>query len=231
MAKINRIDKKTDRQGIGGTKTPPAEQGKIKNCLRPGMCSALALHNESAALLESLRANYIHAFQPVGFIELELIEEMVAMKWRQRRHWTMETAAIDLEMDRQRAEESEQLRGLDNPTVAARAVKKLSMESSELNNYNRYERSLHRMYHRALRQLLEFQKARRDGQSLVNTELPPPPPVEEEKLPNELETVENITAYDPTAMILDVLNRIEAEKKRQSEMEASETAVAARAAR
>jgi len=182
----------------GGPVTEAGKRRSSLNAQRHGLLSsALVLHNEDPAHFDHFRRMYLETFQPVGFLELELLDEMVAARWRQRRLWTLETAAVDYEMDIQREESPEDVDHLDQPTRTARAIKVLTAESSELQNYNRYESRFHRMYHRALNTLLELQDRRkRDGQPVGNTELSDPLPEPASNLPNELP---ERPAYPPAA--------------------------------
>jgi hypothetical protein len=159
---------KKSRKGIGGPKTPEGKKKVSLNALRHGLCAnTLVLSNESIEGFDHFRRMYLESFEPVGFLELELLDEMVAYKWRLRRGWTNETAAIDYEMDRQLDQERGTVEHLDEPTRTALARRKLN-EAGELQNYSRYETRLHRMYHRALNKLLELQEKRRStGQPVV----------------------------------------------------------------
>jgi hypothetical protein len=170
-----------NRKGKGGPKTPEGKARSSMNALRHGACSeAVLLANESAENYDKLERSYYDHWRPATFQECELLDEMIVAKWRQRRCWNTESAAIDCQMERS-AEEF--LRhhnpGPDSSKEAAYAIRKLSNESNELQSLSRYETRYHRMYHRALARLIELQEKRiLDGQSASAPA--------EEILPNEL---------------------------------------------
>jgi hypothetical protein len=129
---------------------------------------------------------YLETFQPVGFLELELVDELIACKWRQRRNWATETATVSLEMEDQYEEVSSTFTNMNGATRIALAVGELH-KSTRLDLLARYETHLHRMYLRTLKRLMDIQdKRKRDGISPVNPELSDPLPPNDEKLRNEL---------------------------------------------
>jgi hypothetical protein len=83
----------------------PAPEGRANSSLNAASHSltakTLILRNENEAyFLEILNAYYDY-LQPSNQIEVDLISEMVAARWRLRRVWRYETAILDLEMDAQ----------------------------------------------------------------------------------------------------------------------------------
>ena len=177
----------TKKRG-GGPKTPAGRRRSSWNRLRHGLFSeALLLPNESQENFDHLREMYLESFQPVGFVELELVDELVAIKWRHRRNWSVETATISHEMQDQYEQIAKDYKMIDGATRIALAVGELGKNSARLDLIARCDTRFHRMYHRTLKHLMEIQdKRKRDGASPVNTELSDPLPPNDEKLRNEL---------------------------------------------
>ena len=72
------------------------------NALRHGLTSkTLVLANESPAKFDQLLQMYIEKFQPQDGVEMNLVDEMVAARWRQQRGWVIQTAALDLQMEKE----------------------------------------------------------------------------------------------------------------------------------
>jgi hypothetical protein len=65
---------------------------------------ALVLTTESKEKYEALAAAYRDEYKPQGQTENDLVEELTAAKWLQRRYNTMITALIDVSMDRMEKE-------------------------------------------------------------------------------------------------------------------------------
>jgi hypothetical protein len=152
-----------------GPKTPEGKQRSSLNAVKHGLTArTLVLDNESAADFDELCRQYLEEFQPAGRLETDLVQQMVSALWRQRRLWSIETALIDMEMDRREVEDDEIYEKCDPEARRAMAFKDLA-GGGALGLVNRYETRLRRMYDRALRLLQEIQTARKAaGASLQN---------------------------------------------------------------
>jgi hypothetical protein len=178
---------KKSRKGIGGPKTAEGKKRCSMNAIRHGLLSAaVVLANEDPDEFEHFRRSYIETFEPVGFLELEILDDMVLAKWRLRRIITTQTAAIDDEADRLRIEEQRKIAGLDEPTITHRAISNLEKASNELSNSNRYEMRYHRMYYRALSKLEQLQDRRKAGNPVGKKDLSDPLPEPASNFPNKL---------------------------------------------
>jgi hypothetical protein len=170
---------------------PKTEEGRRKsaaNSTRHGILSnkAIVLQSESNDEFEDLKRRYYESLVPVGLIESELVDEMILAKWRQRRTITCETATIDNQMDIEAEKLATTTIDIDDATRTAHAIQTLANESNDLALLSRYETRFHRMYHRALKQLLDLQDRRkRDGQPVETKKPAPAPEPENTKLPNE----------------------------------------------
>jgi hypothetical protein len=156
------------------------------NALRHGLTAkALVLTNESMAKFDELLQHYITKFQPADDVEMDLVDDMVAARWRIRRIWTLKTAALDLQMDNQEEEIKKTFTNIDQPTRAVVAFNALANNEKSLQLLLRYETTYNRMYHRAMKTLLELQKDRiRHEEPVTSEELrndpKPSPPIGDE---------------------------------------------------
>ena len=83
---------------INGTKSngPITAEGKAissQNSLKHGLSSSrVVLPHESQEAYDRLEASFTNRFKPADEIEVELVQEMAAARWRLRRIQSMETA-------------------------------------------------------------------------------------------------------------------------------------------
>ena len=142
-----------------GTKSPAGIQQSSENSLKHGLTGkAIVLSNESQQKFEELHQTYVEEFQPQSGVEMDLLDQMVAAQWRLRRIWRMQTAALDLQMDRQEAELAKSFRQIDQTTRATVAFTAIANEEKSLELLLRYETAHTRMYQRALNMLLKLRK-------------------------------------------------------------------------
>jgi hypothetical protein len=169
---------------------PVTAEGKMRssqNALKHGLASAtIVLTTEDWPNYLACRDAYIRRFQPADDIELDLVEEMVAARWRQQRMWAVESAALDDQLDAQRAD-VDQTYTLITPDVrTALAFVKLADESRALALINRYESRYSRQFYRALKALKELQSNRPpQTQPSQNAPVNTNPPAPVAKTPNE----------------------------------------------
>jgi hypothetical protein len=103
------------------------------------------LENESRECFDDLVTQHTQRFAPADGVEFAMIEEMVAANWRQRRAWAIENRLMEKAIRNQPpGDEAERI---------ANAFSQLAA-SPELNLLHRYEARLHRIYQRALGNLL-----------------------------------------------------------------------------
>jgi hypothetical protein len=103
------------------------------------------LENESSECFDELVTQHEERFAPADGVEFAMIEEMVAANWRQRRAWAIENRLMEKAIRNQPpGDEAERI---------ANAFSQLAA-SPELNLLHRYEARLHRIYQRALDNLL-----------------------------------------------------------------------------
>jgi hypothetical protein len=103
------------------------------------------LENESSECFDELVTQHQERFAPADGVEFAMIEEMVAANWRMRRAWAIENRLME-----------KAIRNQPPGDEAARIAAAFShlAASPELNLLHRYEARLHRIYQRALENLL-----------------------------------------------------------------------------
>jgi len=164
-----------------GTKSPEGIRKSSMNALSHGITSkALVLTNESQAVYDKLRLEYVNRFQPQDGVEMDLVDDMVNARWRLRRIAIMQTAAFDLQMDKDEAELKKGFQQIDEPTRLVVAFGKLSNEGNTLQLLMRYETTYSRMYDRAMKALQQLQSKRSQAaESETYEELQNDPPAPE----------------------------------------------------
>jgi hypothetical protein len=126
------------------------------------MCAkSLVLTNEDEKKFQAMRDGYMQHFQPEGEVELDLVEEVISARWRQRRIWGIETALLDLQMDTQMKEIEDQFNVIDETTRTAIAYKSLADTSRSLTQTTRHEALFSRQYRLAMKTLIQMQKERK----------------------------------------------------------------------
>ena len=143
-----------------GTKTPDGLRKSAQNSIRHGLTAeTLVLSNESQNKFDELMEAFIRKFQPKDQVELELVTEMVAARWRLRRVWLIQTAALDLQMDRMVPEIAEQFEIISQPTRLSLAFTTLANQEKSLQLLLRYETTYSRAFDRALKTLDKIQNS------------------------------------------------------------------------
>jgi len=153
-----------------GPKTAEGKKISSLNAVRHGLTAGTAvLRNESPELFRLVFDSYIEHFQPVGHVELDLVEEMAVAKWRQRRMWGIESAQIDLQLDRQEEQIKKEFERTDEVTKTSIAFQTLGDKSNVLMLMHRYETRMCRIYDRALKSLLLIQQLRKSENESVRS--------------------------------------------------------------
>jgi hypothetical protein len=147
-----------------GTKSPEGLKQSSMNALRHGLTAkAVVLTNESQAKFDELRLEYVNRFLPQDGVEMDLVDDMVGARWRLRRITIMQTAAFDLQMDKDEAEIKKCFDKIDEPTRTVVAFGKLTNGEKTLELLIRYETTYSRMYDRAMKALQRLQMDRLEG--------------------------------------------------------------------
>jgi len=134
-----------------GPVTPEGKRRSSLNAIRHGLLAAcVTLPDESREAFDTFLAEFLEEFQPTP-TEFLMIEEMLAAMWRQRRAWAIENRLLASAM----AETS----GPDPLARLTSAFSTLSFQP-QLNLIYRYESRFHRIFERALNNLLRIRKQR-----------------------------------------------------------------------
>jgi hypothetical protein len=96
-------------------------------------------------IFDWLLKDFVKRFKPSDGVELGLVEEMLSAFWRQRRTWALETRTVDIAISSEPGEA-----GL---TRLAKAFTNASVQLP-LELIQRYETRLHRIFQRALSNLV-----------------------------------------------------------------------------
>ena len=162
-----------------GSKSPQGIQNSAMNALRHGLTSkTLVLANECPEKFKQLLQTYIDKFQPQDGVEMNLVDEMVAARWRQQRVWMVQTAAMDLQMDKQVHEFASSPYPVTEPTRIAMAFLAMANDEKALELLMRYETSYSRMHDRAMKTLMRLRETPLTPESLQQSNpLPQEEPV------------------------------------------------------
>lgn len=169
MATLDQIEAARRNGSLSrGPVSPDGKARSARNATRHGMHSnTVILRNESAELYNGIAEQYLAECEPRTVRERDLVMQIVNAHWRLARMNAMETAALDLEMDRQRPEIDLDIAGIDEPTRAAMAFTQLVDNSHALAMYGRSETRLRRTIDRAEAQLnlLQIRRLRKKHQN------------------------------------------------------------------
>jgi hypothetical protein len=142
-----------------GPKTEAGRKISSQNAVTHGLyAKGVVLTIESREQHQEMLDAYLQQFQPEGPIEHDLVEEMVAAKWRQRRLWAIESDLLEDQMLLQKAQLDADEKDYDATTPLSFAYDALS--NSTLSFLTRNESRLERAYNRALKMLLDLQRLR-----------------------------------------------------------------------
>jgi hypothetical protein len=147
MSSLRRIH--SSRANAARSRGPVTAEGKERssaNALRHGLLAkCVVLQNESGRCFDGLVTQHTERFAPVDGVEFGMIEEMAAAYWRMSRAWAIENRLMERALQNQPP-------GDEAARIAA-AFAELAA-SPELNLLHRYETHLHRIYQRALYNLV-----------------------------------------------------------------------------
>ncbi len=147
-----------------GKKSEEARQKCAKNSLKHGAFSqTLVLPNESPELFESARKSYYDLWKPENEFEADLVNDMVAARWRLNRiiGAEMETLALRQARMDHSGELKKEFDIIPEPVRIAIAYAKESDESKAMANLSRYEARYFRQLRQAADELRRVQKDRR----------------------------------------------------------------------
>src|ERR1035437_4162877 len=147
MSSLRRIN--SSRANAARSRGPITPEGKERSSAHPPppglLPNGVVLKNESSQCFDALVPQHIQRFAPADGVEFAMIEEMVAANWRMRRAWAIENRLMEKAIRNQPP-------GDEVARIAAAFSEPAA--SPELNLLHRYEARLHRIYQRALNNLV-----------------------------------------------------------------------------
>jgi hypothetical protein len=194
---------KSDTARLNGSKSrgPITPEGKAKsapNATRHGLrAQSVIVTGESPDDFKILLDAYLDAFEPQGIVEYHAVESMAIARWRLDRIVGIETNILRLHLADRRPVIDRSFRNIGDNHRVAWVFKDLAERGPSLALIIRYEAALNRTYHRAFKQLLELQSARKQEQpNEPKPSVPPPQPPQ--TLPqNPTAPQPEVTALDP----------------------------------
>jgi len=117
--------------------------------------NVVSLTNEDQQRYTAHCQSYANFWNPTNIMEVDLVEEMAASKWQERRCQAVETALLNLQIQIQTNDDvKKNLENLDETYRTALAFMQLADESRVLQLLLRYSNEHNRRYHRAMRQMI-----------------------------------------------------------------------------
>ncbi len=152
MSSLRRIrSSRANGARSAGPKTPEGKRRSSQNALRHGLLARCAvLENESPEAFHNLLAEYLARFGPLDGVELGIVEEMVVSFWRTRRTWAMETGLLNTGLSSQPP--GDEVHRIAAAFTAENTAPRLAL-------LHRYETRLHRIFQRALHNILLLRAA------------------------------------------------------------------------
>ena len=153
------------------------------NALRHGLTAAtLVLTTEDKPKFDELLNGYIDEYLPATQTESDLVQEIAVSKWLQRRCWALETALLDVTMDRMEDEIDEEFTELPNATRTALAFVQQANANGALALLNRYAGRHSREWHKAVDKLRGIQKEKLQNEPKPLPDQPGPVPAQNPEL-------------------------------------------------
>jgi len=139
-----------------GPKTEATRAISARNSLGHGLTArnTVLLECENPDEFNAMLAEFEEIYRPANPEQKNLVDEMVAARWKLDRYGLIEAALIDDELETRR-----KLPG-NHPDIGislSRAIRSLADGSAALNLIRRYQANLHRVYDKAYRILRELQ--------------------------------------------------------------------------
>jgi len=119
----------------------------------------VCLTNEDQQRYGTHCQSYANFWKPENIMELDLVEEMAASKWQERRCQAIETAILNLQIEMQKSGDPQiNIEELSSAERTALAFMDLADHSKVLQLLLRYGSEHNRRYHRAMRQIIALRK-------------------------------------------------------------------------
>src|ERR1700692_1136052 len=160
---VSNLKSETARANGAKSRGPTTAEGKEKssrNAIKHGLTAGtgnILLDCEDPDEFEEAFNKLLGIHAPATPAENDLVEEMVAARWRIRRMWTIETNLFNVEILTQQAKADTP----DSGIHLAMAFRTRADDPRSLALASRYEARLQRLYDRAYKTLRELQQERK----------------------------------------------------------------------
>jgi hypothetical protein len=169
-----------------GPKTAEGREKSSRNATKHGLSgrNIVVLDCENEDDFWTVHNDQMEIHQPATPAEKDLVDQMVAARWRMRRLRSIESALLDTEMITQKAALEEKFADCDRSVELAEAYTTQANKSRAMALASRCDSRLHRMYLSSYKVLRELQADRKKQSTEpapepTQPETPPPPvPVE-----------------------------------------------------
>ena len=164
---------KAESACINGAKSlGPNHAASMQNATRHGLTAkTLILQNENPDDFLQMLSSYFDLLQPANQLEIDIVSDIVAARWRLRRMWRYQTAILDVEMDTQAPEFEKRFEEFDEDTRGAVAFSSIADKSKGMATAHRSDVHFTRTYRRAIDDLRRI----RGGRILQNKPTNPAP--------------------------------------------------------
>src|SRR6266404_7146300 len=160
---VSNLKSETARTNGAKSRGPTTAEGKEKssrNAIKHGLTAGngnILLDCEDPGQFDEILNKLLGIHEPATPAETDLVEEMVAARWRTRRMWTIETGLLNAEILTQQSKTD-----TPDPNIhLTMAFRSLTDDSRSLALANSYEARLKRLYDRAYKTLRELQQTRK----------------------------------------------------------------------
>jgi len=143
-----------------GPVSPMGKANTSRNALRHGLTAFhLALSSEDHEAFNYVLADYKAEYRPKNPTEHNLVEQIAFAQWCMYRAWTAETAALNIEIETNRAALDQRFTHFAEPVRVATALESSLARTTSLPHLHRCAARVTRDYFRALKMLRDIRKA------------------------------------------------------------------------
>jgi hypothetical protein len=160
--KMSELIDNSNKKHPGGPKTPEGKHRSSLNSMRHGLTSkTIVLPAEDSTKFDELLADYIGQYAPETKLELDLVHELAALRWRLQRIWNVESTVIDVTVQRKAKQVDQEFTNPAPNLRVALAFMDLAENTRTLALLNRYETRLARRFHQVLTEIEHLQAGRK----------------------------------------------------------------------
>jgi hypothetical protein len=138
--------------------TPDGKARAARNATKHGLTGgAIVLPNESQQEYDAFKADYLNTWCPQSLAERDMVEQMVAARWRLRRIEGMEAAILNQAFERQLEALGDHA---DRNLAMQKAYAEVTENSKGWRSLDRHQSTLQRSYDQAMKTLRILQEQR-----------------------------------------------------------------------